>query len=111
MSATFLQLGDAIDYTPSADVPVGSVVVLGDLVGVVIRPIPAGHLGALHLRGVFALPKATGSGKAIPPGKKVYWHVGDQVVQTAASGGKVCGHTVADADENDTHARVRLEAV
>ena len=38
--ATYVQYGDAIDYTPGADVAVGQVVVLNDLIGIAKKAIP-----------------------------------------------------------------------
>jgi hypothetical protein len=39
--AVFLQDGNSIDYTPASDVQPGDVVVLGSLIGIATRPIPA----------------------------------------------------------------------
>ena len=60
MPAKFIQDGNAIDHTPGADVPVGTVVVQGDLVGVSQATIKAGQLGSLAVTGVFEFPKVTG---------------------------------------------------
>ena len=45
-TATFVQAGDQIDYTPGAAVAAGDVVVQGDLVGVAKQPIAANAPGA-----------------------------------------------------------------
>jgi predicted RecA/RadA family phage recombinase len=108
MTATFIHQGDAIDHLPATDLDAGAVVVLTDLVGITTRSIPAGHLGALQLRGVFDLPKATGGGKAIAAGKKVYWHPTNEVATTAANGAVFLGNCVRDAGDNDATVRVRL---
>ena len=60
-TATFVQDGSSIDYTPSADVAAGDVVVQNDLVGIAKQPIAANALGALAVAGVFEVPKATGA--------------------------------------------------
>jgi len=70
MSATFIQNGDAIDYRPTVDIAAGSVVAVGDLVGIARQDIKAGELGSLALTGVFAIPKWAG---AVPAGTKIYW--------------------------------------
>ena len=62
MGAEFVHEGNAIDYTPGADVSAGDVVVQGDLVGVAKRDISANTLGALAVAGVFDFPKAAGGG-------------------------------------------------
>ena len=60
MDARYVQRGDAIDYTPTADVAAGDVVVLSNkLVGVAKLDIKAGELGALALTGVYEMAKTT----------------------------------------------------
>lgn len=61
MSATFIQNGDFLDYVPTVDVPQGAIVVLGNLVGIAHRAIPAGTLGSIALTGVYELPIPVGS--------------------------------------------------
>ena len=73
MAVKFVQRGDAVDYTPDADVASGAVVVQGDLVGVAKLDITANALGALAVTGVFDFPKPTGLNTAIAAGAKVYW--------------------------------------
>jgi len=123
MPATFIQDGDAIDYTPSADVAAGAVVVLEDLIGVTKRPIPANTLGTLDVTGVFEFPKETGSGSEIAAGAIVNWDALAQVAYAAlggsgssggsggsgSSGGdKLLGKTVLAASDSDETVRVRL---
>ena len=54
-TAQFTHDGDYIDYTPSADLVAGDVVVQGDLIGVAKGDIATGKLGALAVVGVFDL--------------------------------------------------------
>ena len=56
MPAKFIQDGNAIDHTPGADVPVGTVVVQGDLVGVSTARVNTPPMGS---------PSATSWKKAI----------------------------------------------
>ena len=107
-TATFVQAGEAVDYTPGADVAAGDVVVQGDLVGVAPRPIAANTLGALAVGGVFDFPKATGTGKAIAAGKKVYWDVTNKQATETSSGNTFLGKTVAAVGDSDATVRVRL---
>ncbi|MBI1373629.1 MAG: DUF2190 family protein, partial [Phycisphaera sp.] len=100
--------GDAIDYTPATDVVAGDVIVQEDLVGVAKLDIPANTLGTLHVTGVFNFPKATGSGTAIPAGKKVNWDATSKVATTIVGTNKPLGKTVAAAGESDETVRVRL---
>lgn len=109
-TATFIHDGNAIDYTPSSDVAVGAVVVLGDMVGIAQRAIPANTLGSLALTGVFDLPKATGPGTGLAAGVALYWDAGNQVVTADSNSGanKRVGNAAAVAGTADTTARVRL---
>lgn len=107
--ATFAQEGQHIDYTPSSAVDAGDVVVIGDMTAIAARPIAANALGAVTIRGVFRVPKATGSAAAIAAGKKVYWDAGDEVATTTASSHKVLGWTVAAAGDDDDSILVDLQ--
>jgi len=104
--ATFVCDGEAIDYTPMADVAAGAVVVQGELVGVAKQPIAANTLGALVVVGVFDFPKATGS--AIAAGALCYWDATNQLATTSSSGNKLIGKCIKAAAEVDTTVRVRM---
>lgn len=91
--ARFIHEGNAIDYTPVADVAAGDVVVIGASVGVANQDIPANTLGALAIEGVFEMPK---DATAYTAGDVVGWTgsvlgVGTSmmVVKDAASGDSV----------------------
>jgi predicted RecA/RadA family phage recombinase len=85
MTATYLHDGQAIDIIPATDIPLGAVVVLGALIGVATRAIPAGALGSLCLEGVFQIPRATGA--PIEQGTRLYWDAGAQQATVDAGGG------------------------
>jgi predicted RecA/RadA family phage recombinase len=106
----FIHDGDAIDYTPAVDIAAGDVLVLGELVAVAKRPIPAGTPGSLSVTGVFDFPKASGEGTAIPAGVDVYWDAASKHATTDAGGGtnKRIGRSIAAAGDNAPTMRVRL---
>jgi len=108
--ATFIHDGHMIDYTPGADVAVGAVVVLNDLVGIALRAIAANTLGVLAVTGVYDLPKATGIGSGIAVGVLVYWDVAEAVAKTDAESGanKLIGKVTRAAADADATVRVRL---
>lgn len=108
--ATYVHEGATIDYTPGADVAAGSVVVIGDLIGIAKTGIKANTLGALAVTGVFDMPKATGTGTAISAGASVYWDVAESVAKTDSEAGanKLLGKTTSAAGDNDATVRVRL---
>jgi len=110
MSASFIQEGGAVDYTPTADVAAGTVVVRADLVGVAQRAIPANTLGALQVEGVFSFPKATGAGTTIAAGTMAYWDAAAKVAthDDALGANKLLGKTIASVSEADATVRVRL---
>lgn len=108
--AEFVREGDAIDYTPGADVAVGVVVVQSDLVGIAKRDITANELGALAVAGVFDVAKEDGVGVTFAVGDKVYWDDGNDfaVATDGAGANKLLGKAVAAAADADTSVRVRL---
>lgn len=110
MTARFIHDGRSIDYTPSAAVTAGDVVVQADLIGIAKVDIAANALGALAVTGVFDVPKTAGVGEGIDVGSIVYWDVADQVAKTDDESGanKRLGKTVAAAGDDDTTVRVRL---
>ena len=104
--ATYVHGGCAVDYTPGAAVAAGDVVVQGDLVGVVKRPIAANELGAVEVAGVFDFAKNTGVAYSV--GTILYWDDTNNVVTTTATGNKQIGKSVRAAASADTTVRVRL---
>ena len=70
MSAKYWQRGETIDYTATGDLANGDVVNLATRIGVAGNDIPAGETGAVHVVGVFEIPKATG---AVTVGQALYW--------------------------------------
>jgi len=109
-TATFIHAGSSIDYTPTAAVAAGDVIVQANLVGVATRPIAANELGALAVAGVFDFPKSTGAGSAIPIGSTVYWDATGQVATTSAGAGanELLGKTTLVNVDADATVRVRL---
>ena len=110
MSVKYIQTGDAVDYTPGANVAAGDVVVQGELVGVAKLDIQTGKLGALAVTGLFDFPKAAGAGTGIAAGTRVYWDVAEQVAKADSEAGanKEIGKTVKAAADDDALVRVRM---
>ena len=108
MDARFIQRGDAIDYTPLADVAAGDIVILsGKLAGVAKLDIKAGELGALALTGVYEVAKS--SGIAFAAGMEGGWSAADRkAVAAGASGSVKIGHAVALTGASDATVLVRL---
>lgn len=108
--ATYIQSGDAIDHTPGADVAVGQVVVLGDLIGIAKTAIAANQLGALAVEGVFDVAKEGGAAVTFALGDFAYWDDTNNVAVTTDGGGanKLLGKAVKAAADVDTLVRVRI---
>ena len=104
--ATYVQEGELVDYTPSSAVAAGDVVVQGDLVGVVVRPLAASENGSLLVWGTFDFTKNTGVAYTV--GTILYWDDTNNVVTTTATGNKSIGKVVRAAASGDTTVRVRL---
>ena len=97
-----------IDYTPTADVAAGDVVVQGDSVGVARCPIPANAPGALAVVGIFQFPKVTTAGSGIAAGTKAYWDATNKVLTATAQGNTYLGKTTKAAADADASVHVRL---
>lgn len=111
MTARFIQDGKSIDYTPSAAVVAGDVVVQGELVGVAQQDIAADQLGALAIEGVFEFPKPTGAGTDAAVGTLMYWDVADGNAQETADTGtnKLIGKLVKACSTTDTVCLIKLD--
>jgi len=75
MTTKYVMDGDVIDYANTGSaIAAGSVVAIGNLIGVALVDIPAtSGVGSVKLSGVFNLPKATGAEWA--QGAKLLWDV------------------------------------
>ena len=104
-TAVYIQRGEALDYqnTTEALIPAGTVVLLGKRIGVAGGDIHPGEVGALHMVGVFEIPKKA----------SVELAAGDNVVFTDADGidkasTDVMGYAVEAAAAADETVKVRL---
>jgi predicted RecA/RadA family phage recombinase len=107
MQAQFIHDGRHIDFTPEVDVPVGSIVIQGDLVGITKRDLKAGVLGTVAVEGVFDIPKDPADAEVFTMGQKVY-ATNDGIVTDVDTGTVYLGKVVADAAATDKFVRVRL---
>ncbi len=104
--AEYLQRGESLDYTNATDdlIPDGTVVAIGDRIGVTGCPIPSGRTGSLHVVGVFQIKK-TGTA-AVELGKTVYFD-GNGITDTA-SGNTKAGYAAAPAAAGDDSILVQI---
>jgi predicted RecA/RadA family phage recombinase len=106
MGTQYVQDGEFLDYTPGSAVAAGDVIVLTNRVFVAPKPIAANELGQLATRGVWRLPKTTGT--AWTAGQLLYWNAAGPLVTTSASGNQIIGHAAAAAASADAEGLVLL---
>jgi predicted RecA/RadA family phage recombinase len=113
-NATYLQRGEALDYTNATDevIPAGVIVTIGSRIGVTGCPIPPAKVGSLHVCGVFEIAK-TGTAE-IAMGQTVYFD-GTGITDAADNGAEkdpasntVAGYAAAPAAAADTTVLVQI---
>lgn len=104
--ATYWQRGETIDYKNETEDPIeaGTLVSLGYIVGVAASDIPAGEIGALHIEGVFSIPKDAGTSLTI--GDRVCMKEGK--IQKHADGDSPVGIVVSKPAESATSVLVMI---
>ena len=112
--AKVIQQGSNLDYVPSSDTLAGTIVVQGELVGVVNTDVSADSKGSISVDGCYSIVKTS---EAITAGARVYWDAdGNPVGGVAGSGASsptatdntYCGVAIEDAASTDTTVKVRL---
>jgi predicted RecA/RadA family phage recombinase len=107
MQAQFIQDGSAVDITPEIDIAVGSIVIVGDLVGITKRDLKAGVLGSIAVEGIFDVPKDPSQAVAFTAGQRVYVDTDGEPL-TTATGNKYLGKAVQAAAADSDSVRIRL---
>lgn len=74
MAKNFVQPGEVIDFTNAGTaITAGSVVAIGQMLGVALVDIANGATGSVQIKGVFEVPKV--SGAVIAAGESLVWDV------------------------------------
>ena len=106
MAKNFVQEGSALNYTASgADVASGDFVLIGSLGGIAKSDIADGKTGAVHIRGVFSVAKASGT---VTQGQKLYWSSTNSNLTTTASGNTFVGIASEAAASGDASVKILL---
>jgi predicted RecA/RadA family phage recombinase len=106
MATNYVQEGKTLNYTASgADIASGDFVLIGTIGGVAKTDIADGKTGAVHICGVFSIPKASG---AITQGAKLYWSTTNSNLTTTASGNTIVGVAAEAAASGDANAKLLL---
>lgn len=107
MAVNFVH-GDPVmaDYTATAALAAGDVIVVGASVQIVHRPIASGDLGAVATGGgVYEAPKGTGSLDDWVHGAVLYWDDSTDVITDVAGSNKKIGTAEGAAADADTTAK------
>jgi predicted RecA/RadA family phage recombinase len=101
-----IQNGGCFDYTNTGETTIlsGDPVVVGDLVGVAVRAIEPGELGAVSVEGIYELTK---DNAAIALGAAVYVTTAGKATASATNA-KKAGYAVAAAAAGDATVKVIL---
>lgn len=105
MTAKYWQKGETLDYTATDAVSNGDIVDLSTRIGVAGNNIPAGATGAVHVEGVFIMPKGA---DAITLGAALYWDAAGEEITTAAEGHTPAGYAAAPAAAGAATVLVKL---
>ncbi len=73
MADNFHSNGDVVQYTAGANITAGSVVKMGNTLGVALVDIANGATGSVAVKGVFTVPKV--SAAVIGVGESLVWDV------------------------------------
>lgn len=99
-----------VDYTPSADVSAGDVVVINEIPHVAHKDIASGELGAVARRG--GVYRLTADASTIEPGDKVWWDPVNEKITEGTSSADVnvmFGWVSPDSDPGADGAEVIVE--
>jgi predicted RecA/RadA family phage recombinase len=105
MATNYVQEGKTLNYTAGADITSGQFVLIGTIGAVAKTDIANGKTGAVHVCGVFSLPKASG---AVTQGAKLYWDESESEVTTTATDNTLIGVAAAAAASGDSNVHVLL---
>lgn len=73
MAGNYVQPGKVIEHTAGSNISAGSVVKMGNILGVALNDIANGSVGSVQIEGVFRVPKVSAAVIAI--GESLTWDV------------------------------------
>lgn len=97
--------GLTMDYTATADITSGQVVLVGAMIGIAVSALASGETGALTVEGVFTVPKSTG---VVAQGAQVYWDNTNKNVTTTATDNTPCGKAFIAAASGDAEIDIKI---
>lgn len=106
MATNFVQEGKTLNYTPSGDdIASGDFVLIGTIGGIAKTDIADGKTGAVHISGVYSVPKASG---AVTQGAKLYWSTANSNLTTTATDNTIVGVAAEAAASGDATVKILL---
>lgn len=102
----YIQDGETVDMTATADVTSGQGVKKGVLFGVAVASVKSGETMSLKTTGCVSLPKV--NAQAWAEGAAVYWDNGNGRCTTASAGNLLIGCALAAAANPSAEGTVRL---
>lgn len=107
MSATYVQPGSVLDYTPTdKSLAYGDVVSLTTRIGIALSAIPQNTAGCIQMDGVWRMTKAPS--EAIEAGAAVYYVTASDHITATQDSNIPAGYAVAKAESEDTTVLVKL---
>ncbi|MDT8998355.1 DUF2190 family protein [Paucibacter sp. APW11] len=106
MAGNFKQEGDHLDYTPGADTPSGSVILIGTKVGVALTTIKANTPGAVRVTGVWTIAKL--GTDVVAQGAALYWDNTNKRLTVTAAGNTYAGYAAAAAGSGVTTVDIKI---
>ena len=106
MATNYIQEGKSLNYTPSgSNLLSGDFVVIGSIGAIAKTDIADGKTGAVHIAGVFSVPKASGD---VTQGAKLYWNSTNINLTTTATGNTLVGVAADAAASGDANVKILL---
>jgi predicted RecA/RadA family phage recombinase len=106
MSTNFIEKGEVLNYTATTkQIVSGDLVIIGAISGVAKTDIAVGETGAVHITGVYSLPKAA---ESITQGSKVYWHATNKNVTGNKTDSVLIGVAANNTISGDEFAHILL---
>lgn len=109
MTAIYRKTGDTLHYTPSSATSAGTLVSVGNIVGITKFPIAANVTGTLTTVGLFDNVAKHGTSNALTDGQIVWMNPSDGKIYNAFAAGYLpCGYAVGAATATATTCTIFL---
>lgn len=108
-NATYVQRGEALDYTNSTEavIPAGSVISLTTRIGVAGTNIDPGAVGSIHVVGVFSMDKT--DSEEVAMGDALYFDTATgKITKTGTSATPPAGYAAAPSAAAETTVLVNI---